>query len=64
MDDQNKYGDNKNPILQGRNFFEKDNMKIMPFSITVHHTVADGYHVGLFLDKFQEYMNSPEIWMK
>ena len=38
--------------------------KIMPVSITVHHAIADGYHVGLFLDKFQEYMNYPEKWMK
>lgn len=36
----------------------------MPFSITVHHAVADGYHVELFWDKFQEYINSPEICMK
>ncbi|HBI93280.1 MAG TPA: chloramphenicol acetyltransferase CAT, partial [Terrisporobacter glycolicus] len=52
------------PILQGGKFFEKDNRKIMPFSITVHHAVADGYHVGLFLEKFQEYMNLPERWMR
>ena len=52
------------PILQGGKFFEKDNRKMMTFSITVHHAVADVYHVGLFLEKFQEYMNSPERWMK
>lgn len=38
--------------------------KIIPVSITVHHAIADRYHVGLFLDKFQEYMNYPEKWMK
>ncbi|WP_228105315.1 CatA-like O-acetyltransferase [Terrisporobacter mayombei] len=32
----------------------------MPLSITVHHAIADGYHVGLFLEKFQEYFNFPE----
>ena len=52
------------PILQGGKFFEKDDKKMMPFSITVHHAVADGYHVGLFLEKFQEYMKNPETWMK
>lgn len=52
------------PIIQGGKFFTKDNRKMMPLSITVHHGVADGYHVGLFLEKFQEYMNTPETWMK
>ena len=52
------------PVIQAGKFFEKDGRKIMPVSITVHHAIADGYHVGLFLDKFQEYMNYPEKWMK
>jgi chloramphenicol O-acetyltransferase len=25
--------------------------------VHVHHAVVDGYHVGLFIDKFQEGMN-------
>ena len=54
----------KYPIIQAGKFFEKDGRKIMPLSITVHHAIADGYHVGLFLEKFQEYMNLPEKWMK
>jgi chloramphenicol O-acetyltransferase type A len=29
----------------------------MPVSIHVHHALADGYHVGLFVDKFQQLMN-------
>ncbi len=29
----------------------------MPVSIHVHHALADGYHVGLFVNKFQELMN-------
>ena len=52
------------PIIQSDKFFEKYGRKIMPLSITVHHAIADGYHVGLFLEKFQEYMNLPEKWMK
>ena len=52
------------PIIQAGKFFKKDDRKIMPLSITVHHAVADGYHVGLFLEKFQEYMDFPEKWMK
>jgi len=52
------------PILQAGRFFEKDGRKMMPFSITVHHAVADGYHVGLFLEKFQECMNHPDQWIR
>lgn len=52
------------PILQAGQFFEKNGRKMMPFSITVHHAVADGYHVGLFLEKFQNAMNHPDQWIR
>jgi chloramphenicol O-acetyltransferase type A len=31
--------------------------KTMPVSVHVHHGLADGYHVGLFVERFQELMN-------
>ncbi|GAA4094937.1 chloramphenicol acetyltransferase [Mucilaginibacter panaciglaebae] len=31
--------------------------RMMPVSIHVHHGLADGYHVGLFVERFQELMN-------
>ena len=52
------------PVLQAGKFFEKDGRKMMPLSITVHHAVADGYHVGMFLERFQDYTSYPEKWMK
>ena len=52
------------PVIQAGKFFEKDGRKMMPLSITVHHAACDGYHVGVFCNKFQEYMNCPEKWMK
>ncbi|MBC3900764.1 chloramphenicol acetyltransferase [Acetobacterium malicum] len=52
------------PVMQAGRFFEKNGRKMMPFSITVHHAVADGYHVGLFLEKFQAAMNHPEQWIR
>jgi chloramphenicol O-acetyltransferase len=52
------------PVLQAGKFFDRDGKKMMPFSITVHHAVADGYHVGLFLEKFQSAMCHPEEWIK
>ncbi len=30
---------------------------IMPVSIHVHHALMDGYHVGLYIEKFQELLN-------
>lgn len=52
------------PVLQAGKFFQREDRKMMPFSISVHHAVADGYHVGHFLEKFQEGMNHPEEWIK
>jgi len=36
---------------------EQNGIKAMPVSIHVHHGLADGYHVGLFVEKFQALMN-------
>lgn len=52
------------PVLEGGKFFDKDGKKLMPFSITIHHAVADGYHVGLFLEKFRYGMEHPEDWIQ
>jgi chloramphenicol O-acetyltransferase type A len=32
-------------------------IRSMPVSIHVHHALMDGYHVGQFVDRFQELMN-------
>lgn len=36
---------------------ENNSIRTMPISIHVHHGLMDGYHVGLFADKFQQLMN-------
>jgi chloramphenicol O-acetyltransferase type A len=36
---------------------EENGKRSMPVSIHVHHALVDGYHVGLFVNKFQELMN-------
>lgn len=51
------------PVIQAGKFFERKGRKIMPLSITVHHAVADGYHVSLFLEKFQSEMANPMNWI-
>ena len=37
--------------------FEIDNKLIMNVAINVNHALVDGYHVSLFSEKFQEYLN-------
>jgi len=36
---------------------EKNKIKTMPISIHVHHGLMDGYHIGQFIDRFQELLN-------
>lgn len=36
---------------------DNNGLKKMPVSIHVHHGLADGYHVGLFIEKFQKSLN-------
>lgn len=36
---------------------EEAGKKTMPVSVHAHHALADGYHVGLFINKFQELMD-------
>ncbi len=38
-------------------YFEENNIKKMPFSIEVQHALMDGYHVGVFIEKFQKKIN-------
>lgn len=50
------------PIIQAGKFKRLDEKILMPFSITVHHAVVDGYQVSEYLEKLQEIMNRPEEW--
>lgn len=52
------------PILESGKFKKEDGKILMPFSITVHHAVADGYHVSSYLEELQATMNKPEEWAK
>lgn len=51
------------PVIQAGKFFDVEDKKMMPLSITVHHAVADGYHVSEFLEKFKMHMAYPEDWI-
>ncbi len=45
------------PVFDFGKFYEKDSRIIMPFSIEVHHSFVDGYHLGLLVEKLQKALN-------
>lgn len=49
-------GDSCPKITFGK-LIEKDGKLLMPVAIHVHHALMDGYHVGQFIDEFQNLLN-------
>ena len=52
-----KYKDSIPKITFGKYFHRNDRM-IMPVSINAHHGLMDGFHVGQFLQLFEQLMNA------
>jgi chloramphenicol O-acetyltransferase type A len=46
------------PELAFAKFEKRDNRLIMNVSVHVNHALVDGYHVGLFAEEFQFYLNT------
>lgn len=46
------------PIFTLGKYFERDGKRFLPLAIQVHHAVCDGYHVGMFVETLQGYINS------
>lgn len=44
------------PIFTMGKFFERDGKRFLPLAIQVHHAVCDGYHMGAFVERLQEYV--------
>ena len=38
-------------------YFECDGKRFLPLAIQVHHAVCDGYHVGMFVERLQGYVD-------
>ena len=49
--------DNVPKITFGKYFWEQNKL-LLPVSIAVHHGLMDGYHVGQFLQTYQELLNA------
>lgn len=41
--------------------FEENESRKMPFSVEVHHALADGLHVGKFFNLMQQKIDSPQL---
>ena len=46
------------PKISFGKMMDENDKKTMAMSVHVHHGLMDGYHLGQFLEKFQELMNS------
>ncbi|GAA4384668.1 chloramphenicol acetyltransferase [Hymenobacter koreensis] len=47
------------PKISVGRYRRQGNTLLMPISVHVHHGLADGYHVGLFLEALQQALDSP-----
>ena len=46
------------PIFTMGKYFERDGKRYLPLAIQVHHAVCDGYHVGMFVERLQGYVDN------
>ena len=46
------------PKISFGKLHDKEGKKVMPMSIHVNHAIMDGYHVGKYIELFQELMNT------
>ncbi len=48
------------PIILCGKFFYRDNKLFIPFTVSIHHAVADGYHTGIFINFLQDLCLKPK----
>ncbi|MGX7198240.1 CatA-like O-acetyltransferase [Enterococcus olivae] len=51
------------PIFTLGKFKRQQEQIMLPVAIQVHHAVCDGYHVGKFVQKLQDFANDVDSWM-
>jgi len=56
--------DDSIPKIVFGKYMEQDGQTTMPISVDVHHSLLDGYHVGLYFEGFQKSINSPETLLE
>lgn len=45
------------PRISWRKYYQQDDKIFLPFSVQVHHALADGIHVGKYVNELQKYLN-------
>ncbi len=45
------------PIFTMGKFFEREGRRFLSLAIQVHHAVCDGYHMGAFVERLQQYVD-------
>lgn len=51
------------PRISWGKFFEEYDRVKLPFSLQVHHALADGVHVGQYFSNLQEYVDNPQKYL-
>lgn len=49
--------DNATPLFDWGKYYERNGRLLLPFSVQVHHSFADGWHVAKFVSALQEKLN-------
>ena len=44
-------------------FFQERDRIMLPLSVQAHHALMDGFHVGRYYQKLQQYLDKPESWL-
>ena len=47
----------KDKLLTMSEYFARDGKRFLPLAIQEHYYVCDGYHVGVFVEKLQQYVS-------
>lgn len=51
------------PVIEAGKYVVQAGKRIMPLSFTIHHAVADAYHVSHFFQRLQSSLDHPEDWL-
>ncbi|MCD7962181.1 MAG: chloramphenicol acetyltransferase [Rikenellaceae bacterium] len=46
------------PRISWGKYYKRGDKVLLPFSVQVHHALADGIHVGRYVEKLQDYLNN------
>ncbi len=52
------------PKIAFGKFTKESERTLLPISVEVHHALMDGLHVGRFLNRLQELLHQPEVYIR